>query len=244
MTTLPDRVEAYARFAAADPNNVTWTISGALEEMERRDAPYTNIQTPPEWKSPYLVAFNVVKGDAVGMGLLEPLWNLSTTLEDEIPSEDIFLPDSPFDLLADLQDHREKVHELISHIRSSLRVSFRKKLAKRLEFLSEVAEEEAPDQADISAESLRMFIKFLKLAPDLKFPGVVLSPSGNVRVQWNAALNKHFVTEFYPDGEVRFVIFRPDSKHPDQTIRLSGIASVESLLNTVEPHGVLEWAGE
>jgi len=32
--------------------------------------------------------------------------------------------------------------------------------------------------------------------------------------------------------------------HPEKTIRMSGIASVDSLMETVQPHGVLLWSSQ
>ncbi len=241
MTTLQDRVEAYTKFAAAGALDATSTASGGAAELE--EVPRTTEHEFRRVELPLIVVAEWIIQGGLSVGLQEHTWSAWTALKEEIPSKNFSLLVSPFDQLDERRKDQEKVRELIAYVRFSLPVSFASKLAKRLKFLSEVAEEEAPDQLGLSPESLRMFIKFLVLSPNLECPGVVLSPSGNVRIQWRAALNKLFVAEFYRDGEVRFVIFRPDPKRPNHTIRLSGTASVESLLSTAEPHGVLEWAG-
>ena len=243
MTTLQDSLETYARYRAAGALSWISTEDAETREAEPEEVPATTDYDISSAESPYVTGVDWLQGAELDVEVWYESSIAWTALQIENLDTDVSLADSPFDLLDAGQENYEKVRELISHIRSSLRVTFRKKLAKRLEFLGEVAEEEGPDQSEVSAESLRMFIKFLELAPDLKCPGVVLSPSGNVRVQWRAAPNKHFVAEFYQDGEVRFVIFRPDPKRLGHTIRLSGTASVESILSTAEPHGVLKWAG-
>ncbi|MCH9049881.1 MAG: hypothetical protein IIA72_02175 [Proteobacteria bacterium] len=254
MTTLQDSVEAYAKVIAAANVaanvNVTSMGIGAVEETALHEVPYTTgyefYTTGYEFsgmESALVIAVGLFEHALLSMEPSEHTGSAWAALQGEIPSEGISPLVSPFDLLDERREDQEKVRDLVSYIRSSRRVSFARKLAGRLEILNEVAEEETFGQAGLSPESLRMFIKFLELASEFKYPGVVLSPAGNVRVQWRAASNKLFVAEFYPDGEVRFVIFRPDSSRLDRTSRFSGITSVESLLSEVEPHGVLEWAG-
>jgi hypothetical protein len=125
---------------------------------------------------------------------------------------------------------------------SQKRIPFAERLANRLEYLVEASQEEYPYQSPISSESLRWFVYLLISTPNLVYPDVVLSPSGNIRVEWHAARNRHFAIEFSPDGNARFVVFAPDSKHPMKTSRFSGIVSVEALIETVRPYGVLKWS--
>ena len=147
-----------------------------------------------------------------------------------------------------MQGDDAKLSQLIAHIMKSTDIPFAENLARRLTLLIDVAIEEGPTQRALSPESVRMFVKFLRGAllatPTLEYPDVMLSPSGNVRVQWRSAPNKHVAAEFYPDGEVRFVIFAPDSTRPDHTFRISGIASIDTFLSNAEPHGVMEWMSD
>lgn len=221
----------------------TSTAVGDTREVEPEEVSATTVY--PTWRaeSSFDVTVDLVReaGSRVEFGTPTSIvWVVS---QPRFLIEGVFHVDSPFDLLDERRGNQEKVRELISYVCSSENVPFAQELASRLEYLNEIAEEEGPEQSELSAESLRMFVKFLELTPDLKFPGVVLPPSGNIRVQWRAAANKLFVAEFYSDGDVRFVIFRPDPKRSGHTIRLSGTASVESLLTIAELHGVLEWVG-
>jgi hypothetical protein len=152
--------------------------------------------------------------------------------------------ESPFEKLDELREEEEMVRKVISHIRGHLRADFADRLADRLEFLLDAAKEEYPDEVAILPESLKNFISFLHPNPELKYPDVVLSPAKNIRAQWRTAPNRHFAVEFLATGDTRFVVFSPDPNHPVKTIRLSGLVSIESLMRTVEPLGVLNWSSQ
>ena len=70
----------------------------------------------------------------------------------------------------------------------------------------------------------------------------MISPSRNIRVQWQVASNRHFAVEFIEDGDVRFVIFSPDPENLEKITRISGITSLDSLLEITQPYGVLDWS--
>ena len=152
--------------------------------------------------------------------------------------------ESPFDKLDDLREEDERVREIISHVRGHLKADFAQQLADRLEFLLEAASEEYPDEVAILPESLRNFVSFLQSAPDLKYPDVMLTPSKNIRAQWRTAPNRHFAVEFSATGNAQFVVFSPDPNHPESIIRLTGLVSIDSLIETVRPHEVLSWSSQ
>jgi hypothetical protein len=151
--------------------------------------------------------------------------------------------DSPFDELDDHLTNDEKIKNLIEYVREESNIQFANELAVRLDFLRDAVNEDS-DEIPISTESLRNFISFLRKTPNLKYPNVVLTPSNEIRAQWRTASNRHFAVVFLPTEETRYVIFTPNSKEPDKIDRLSGITSVGSLMETVQPHNVLEWASE
>ncbi len=151
---------------------------------------------------------------------------------------------SPFQTIYERRSEAEKVSELMELIRRSDELPFAKRLARRLKELVHIAQEEAPDQSEMSSVSLRTLIRLLKDHPDLSEPGVVLTPSGNIRAQWRAAPNKLCAVEFVGDGRVRFVVFAPGTGDPPQTIRVSGIAlPVEDFMSAIEPYGADTWMG-
>ena len=151
--------------------------------------------------------------------------------------------DSPFDKLDEKLPENEKVKKLIDYVREGSNIKFAHELAVRLNFLHEDVNED-PEEDPISIESLRNFISFLRNTTNLKYPNVVLTPSNEICAQWRTAPNRHFAVVFQPTGEARFVIFTPNPKDPDKIDRLSGITSVDSLMVTVRPHRVLEWASQ
>ena len=131
--------------------------------------------------------------------------------------------------------------ELILHVRERFRSEFAERLANRLDYLAKISQEEYPEQAPIAPESLQDFVAFLESTLKLVYPGVVLTPSGNVQAEWRNGKNRHFAVEFVGSGDVHFVVFAPDPKHSYKTIRASGVATVESLMDIVRPYGVESW---
>jgi len=163
------------------------------------------------------------------------------TTEHEVKEEASIDPKSPFEAIEDRLSEDEKVYEIIKFLNDQINITFSKRLANRIQFLIEASKEEYPDEVAILPESLKNFVSFLQAKPNLKYPDVVLSPSKNIRAQWRTAPNRHFAVEFLPTGDAHFVIFTPDPKHPDKTNRMSGIVSVDSLMPTAQPQGVLSW---
>ena len=161
-------------------------------------------------------------------------------LEDATPIE----PESPFEAMEDLLSDDKKINAIIELFNNRLNIAFAKQFAARIQFLFDASKEEYPDEVAILPESLKNFVSFLQAEPNLKYPDVVLSPSKNICTQWRTAPNRHFAVEFLPTGDAHFVIFAPDPKHPEKTIRISGIVSVDSLIQTAQPHGVLSWCSQ
>lgn len=152
-------------------------------------------------------------------------------------------PESPFDEIIDRLSDDEKINEIVKFL-NQININFSKRLASRIQFLFEASKEEYPDEVAIFPESLKNFVGFLQTEPDLKYPDVVLSPSKNIRAQWRTAPNRHFAVEFLPTDDAHFVIFSPDPKHPDKTNRMSGLVSIDSLMQTAQPHGILSWCSQ
>lgn len=134
--------------------------------------------------------------------------------------------------------------EIILHLQNQVNRSFSRQLADRIKFLFDASKEEYPEKVAILPESVRNFVGFMQSVTILKYPDVVLSPSKNIRAQWHIGPNRHFAVEFLPTGDAHFVIFTPDPMHPEKTIRMSGIVSVDSLMETTKPHGVLSWSSQ
>lgn len=167
------------------------------------------------------------------------------TLSDrEVSIFTILAANSPFESIDELciRETDVEAQEVISHIRS-LDLRFGERLFARLQFLFECSKEEDPEQIAISPHSLNGFLAFLKAlaAHDLTYPDIVLSPTKNVRAQWQSGMNKRIVIEFLGNKRVQFVIFRPDSNDAQNPIRLSGFSSVESMMAEIVMLNKVEW---
>lgn len=147
---------------------------------------------------------------------------------------------------ADLLDNEEdQTQDLIFRIRTSTSITYRKRLANRLLTLFNDAKEEDSTSLGIAVDSLRNFYNFLHLHANLQYPNISLTPDDNIYTSWRNEQNKVFSVLFLPNGEdVRFVIFKPNSRHPKQQIRISGTVTTDMLLETVKPYNVLDWISE
>ena len=235
MTALQADLEVYGRYAAARrlaaARGAVATTGSDLGDVEREESPTA------------LVGGKAYVGEVIEK-LLATHHEAATSVAwtAYIPSPDDAPISSPFHAIDERRSEAEKVSELIGLIRRSDELPSARRLARRLEDLVRIAQEEEPDQSEISSESLRMFFRFLRAHTDLSEPGVVLTPSGNIRMQWRAALNKFCAAEFLGDGRVNFVVFAPDPHDPHQTLRLSGIAlPVEDFMVAVDHYGADRW---
>ncbi|MCK5851157.1 MAG: hypothetical protein KAH23_09600 [Kiritimatiellae bacterium] len=144
--------------------------------------------------------------------------------------------------LLDIED--DQVQNVIFIFKKSLSIPCHEKLAYILLTLFDDAKEEDPDSLGISSGSIRNFYNFFQLHTNLKCPAVSLTPDYNIYASWRGEQNQLFSVHFLPDGNTRFVIFKPNSKHPGQKIRLSGRATADMLMETVAPHDIGCWVAE
>ena len=148
-------------------------------------------------------------------------------------------------LITNLPDgEEEQVGNLLFRIRTSLPIQYREKLADRLAPLFSDAKEEDPASAGIAAGSLQTFCDFLRSYPNLKCPTVSLTPENDIYASWRGERNRVFSIHFLPDGDTRFVIFRPNDLHPERQVRISGTATADILMASVVPYDVWNWICE
>jgi hypothetical protein len=142
----------------------------------------------------------------------------------------------------DLVDSEEKqAQELIYRFRTSRNISVHESLAKKLLALHNYAKEEDSTSSGITIGSLRHFFNFFHLHSKLKCPTISLTPDNNVYARWKGEKDCLFSIHFLSNGNASFVIFKPNDKHPELKIRLSGIATTDILMETVESYGVNDW---
>lgn len=143
-----------------------------------------------------------------------------------------------------LYSEDKQVQELIFRIRTSPTIPYRERLANRLVTLFKDAKEDDSASPGIAVGSLRNFYNFLRLHTNLKCPTISLSPEYNIYASWRDDQNRVFSVHFLPNGDVRFVIFKPNDRHPERKIRISGTATTDILKETVAPYGVWDWISE
>lgn len=145
----------------------------------------------------------------------------------------------------DLLDSEERqVQELIFQIRTSTSIPYRQSLANKLLTLFNDAKEEDPASLGIVVGSLRNFYNFLRSHTNLKCPIISLTPDNDIYASWKGEQNQVFSVHFLTNGDVHFVIFKPNYRHPERQIRISGTATTDTLMETVTPNGLWDWVAE
>jgi hypothetical protein len=169
--------------------------------------------------------------------------NTAFVNQEEFSTSIIGLPDNQDSITQAtlLENEEDQVQELIFQIRKALSITYHESLANRILVLFNDAKEEDPDCLGIAAESLRNFYNFFRLHTNLKRPTISLTPDYNIYASWRGEQNRVFSVHFLPKGDTRFVIFKPNDKHPERKIRLSGTATTDILIKTVESSGVWAW---
>jgi hypothetical protein len=138
----------------------------------------------------------------------------------------------------------EVVHGAIRGIAAVAGSPYARRISDRLEELFAEAKIEDPDQVGIAPGSLHTFSLFYRRNPGLRCPALSLTPKHNIYATWKAGDGRLFSVHFLAQRNVRFVIFAPDRRHPQETVRLSGQVNVDTLLETIAPHDVLDWIME
>ncbi len=202
------------------------------------------------------IMYDLRSSPYIGAGHLPPkpqtkrnleVCNTSTEVQDD---QKILINDwsenkDPFTQANLLNNEDDQVQELIFQIRKSLSITYQNSLANRLLTLFNDAKEEDSTSLGIAVGSLRNFYNFLHLHTNLKYPNISLTPDDNIYTSWRDEQNKVFSVLFLPNGEdARFVIFKPNNRHPKRQIRISGTATTDILIETVEPYNVLDWISE
>ena len=144
-----------------------------------------------------------------------------------------------------LKSEEDQVQELIFQIKRLISIPYKDNLANKLLTLFNDAKEEDPDSLGMSAGSLRSFTDFLLSHTNLKCPTISLTPDYNIYASWRCEQNRVFSVHFFPNGDARFVIFKPNNRHPERITRISGVATTDILMETVViPNRIEEWISE
>jgi hypothetical protein len=118
---------------------------------------------------------------------------------------------------------------LTRYLRSIFQAPYGRALADRIEKLAEMVLEESDGAQPLSGESLAGLIAFLERNPALTRPSMVAGPSGELIAIWKQAGRGEFSARFLPTGAVRFLVSRPNQRHPQGVSRLSGDTTADKL---------------
>lgn len=140
---------------------------------------------------------------------------------------------------------KKELSDLISQIRDLTEARHAERIALRLDYLRNNFAEDEAGERDISADSLRDFIKFLNLHPNIRYPEITLTPSGNVYIRWKGEHKSLFSILFLSSQNVQFVVFAPNERHPEIINHISGTETVDTVLEKLDKaYGVASWVTE
>ena len=135
----------------------------------------------------------------------------------------------------------DQVQALIHQIKKSKVISNHESIANKLLALFDIAKEENPTSPGIAADSLINFYDFLQLYTNIKNPTLSLSPDyNNIYASWRSK-EKLFSAHFLQNGDIRFVLFKPNNRHPKRKIRITGTATSDTLTEITTPESLNGW---
>lgn len=140
-----------------------------------------------------------------------------------------------------------EIDGLVARIRQNAAIFHADRIAQRLDQLWKMSEMEEPDICVISSDSLRSFERFSNLYPRMRYPDITLTPSGNLYARWKGHSRSLLSIQFLPVPEmkVRFVVFSPNQRYPEELNRASGTDFVETVMdNLSRAYGVSDWVLE
>ena len=133
---------------------------------------------------------------------------------------------------------------IIANLDKMVELPHRAQLRARLEELHNVWQEEnGPDRA-MSVRSLNGLVGFLRRFERIRMPSIVNTPEGTLLAEWRTDERHLFSVHFLSEGEVRFVVFSPDSVRRKVVNRAFGDTTVEHLLDVAQTWGADRWVRE
>ena len=125
----------------------------------------------------------------------------------------------------------------LEHVLSRLRASSiacKGRLEERIVKLTAAFAEDYDDGA-LSACAFSGLVDFLEACPSSGYPDVTATPAGDVYAEWRGPHGHLLTIEFLDSGEARYLVFRPNPKHPQRIDRLNGSTTIDALSETVAP---------
>ena len=131
-----------------------------------------------------------------------------------------------------MTDTSPDLNRTLARLRAST-LSFKVRLAERVEAL-QVSFADDYDGRQPSPQSLKGLIDFLESSPPSGYPDLTLTPAGDCYAEWRSSHGKVAI-EFLASGDARYLVFRPNPRHPQRTDRLTGTTTTDALSETMAP---------
>jgi len=227
--------EKWKRFEATQVSSIAYGDK-YIEPNPPSDYPYTGA-----WN---LRTLSLQKDKLSHMGIPFNISATANQAESDILTISWNENKNPFTQEDLLERAEDQIQEYIFRIRALPAFHYQESLASKLVTLLNYEKEEDPSSIGIAVDSLRNFFNFLRLNPNLKNPIISLTPDNNIYASWRSANNQVFSIHFLSNDNTHFVLFKPNERHPEQKIRVSGTATTDILMETVMPYGILDWIAE
>ena len=127
--------------------------------------------------------------------------------------------------------------ELMSRLLAT-QLPFKNRLMDRIAQLVSTFSEDY-DGLQLSTRSVAGLIDFLEAAPRSGYPDLTLTPAGDCYAEWRGSEGRKVTIEFLDSGEARYLLFRPNPRHPHRIDRLTGTTTIDALAETMAPLGGL-----
>ncbi|MGH8726894.1 MAG: hypothetical protein ACREV9_01760 [Burkholderiales bacterium] len=131
---------------------------------------------------------------------------------------------------------------ILSDLLSTSSIRHGKRIVERLRNLALAAVEECePGPSSKAMDALRAF---LRNDPALKYPDLTLGPGGALLAEWRESGRRLLGVYFSDSPTLKFVVFRPNARHPQIIDRYSGTTTIDELVGKLLDLDGLTWAHE
>lgn len=145
-----------------------------------------------------------------------------------------------FEELQEIRADERPFRAILRELRFMEAVLERRLIADRLETLLEDFQGDYGRSVD--AESLRTFVAFLSLYPDLRKPIITAASNGNIFAEWKSEDGSRFLgLQMFPMLQVQYVAIRPNPRYPQLRKNTAGVTSVEQLFADLASYDIQSW---
>ena len=111
---------------------------------------------------------------------------------------------------------------------------FKTRLMDRLQALVTAFSDDYPG-CTVSMDAFDALLSFLETSASPGYPDLTMTPAGKFYAEWRGPENRLLTIEFLESGDARYLLFRPNPKHPQRIDRLTGLTTADALVETITP---------